>query len=109
MGGRTSSPPERRRTMKRLFLSLILFLALAVSLSVFNVRALAGTSVTDVWAAGTLTSGAGFLIHFDGADWTSFDPKTTRPILSLALSPDDGSLWVGGGNGSILRGTLPSP
>ncbi len=78
-------------------------------LSVFNVRALAGTSVTDVWAAGTLTSGAGFLIHFDGADWTSFDPKTTRPILSLALSPDDGSLWVGGGNGSILRGTLPSP
>lgn len=72
-------------------------------LLVYNVRALYGTDYTDVWAAGTLTSGEGFLAHFDGAEWRSVDPKAVRPLLSIT-GQHEGTIWVGGGNGSILRG-----
>lgn len=72
-------------------------------LLVYNVRALHGTGYTDVWAAGMLTSGEGFLAHFDGAEWRSIDPETVRPLLSITGSPG-GTVWIGGGNGSILRG-----
>ena len=74
-------------------------------LFVYNVRALHGTSYSDVWAAGTLTSGEGFLVHFNGAEWRSIDPVTVRPVLSIAEN-SAGTFWIGGGNGSILRGEL---
>lgn len=74
-------------------------------LPVYNVRAFHGTGYTDVWAVGTLTSGEGFLMHFDGADWRSLDPLAVRPLLTVTGAVD-GTIWVGGGNGSILRGEI---
>ncbi len=72
-------------------------------LFVYNVRALHGTGYSDVWAAGTLTSGEGFLAHFNGAEWRAIDPVTVRPVLAIAEN-SAGTIWIGGGNGSILRG-----
>ncbi|MDR0966375.1 MAG: Ig-like domain-containing protein [Myxococcales bacterium] len=77
-------------------------------LLVYNVRALFGTGYTDVWAAGTLVTGEGFLAHFDGAEWRQLDAGMVPPILAID-GLDDGTIWFGGGNGSILRGDPSAP
>jgi hypothetical protein len=77
-------------------------------LEIASVRALWGTGMGNLWAAGALGNGRGFVLHFDGARWEPVDPLLAGPVEALA-GLRDGQLWVGGAGGALLRAALPAP
>jgi hypothetical protein len=72
-------------------------------------RALAGTSTTNVWAAGL----DGTLLHFDGTSWSATQKSGSpwsfatgpneRPIYALFATPKQ--LWAGGSGARSFDGT----
>ncbi|MGI5862572.1 MAG: Ig-like domain-containing protein [Myxococcales bacterium] len=74
-------------------------------LDVASVRALWGRSFGEVWAAGMLADGSGVLLHFNGAFWESVEPGTVAP-LNAVTGLADGTLWIAGERGAVLRGGL---
>lgn len=76
-----------------------------------TLTAIAGTSPSDVWVAGSATSGAhtqgvntnALILHFDGSRWSSVANPSSDPINGMAMvAPGDG--WAVAGS-NILRYT----
>lgn len=83
------------------------------------------SSLLAVWAASSQNAwvvggreglgGAPSVFHFDGAAWTKRDPGVTNVDLWQVFGFEDGTVFLGGSNGTILRyrnGTfekLPTP
>lgn len=58
-------------------------------------RALWGSSATDIWAGGD----EGLLLHYDGTSWASVPSGTTDPLVALwGSAPDD--IWALGDTGA---------
>jgi hypothetical protein len=55
-------------------------------------RAVWGTGVTDIYAAGE----DGVLFRFNGGTWTALDSRTTQIILGLSGATDERVFAVGG-------------
>lgn len=54
-----------------------------------SLRAIWGSSATDIWAGGDL----GELLHYDGTSWLTVPSNTTQSIVSLwGTAPDD--MWA---------------
>jgi len=73
-------------------------------LSVARVDSIWGTGLGDIWAAGALVGGKGFLVHHDGARWAKVELPTERVVTSVTGLPT-GEVWLGGESGTLLRGT----
>ena len=61
-----------------------------------------GLSEDDIWAVGD----AGTILHWDGAEWTKYDSKTTLDITSLAIL-GAGDIWAVGSSARMAPGTSP--
>lgn len=63
------------------------------------------SSVDDVWIVGGRegTGGAPTVFQFDGSAWTKHDTGLTNVDLWQVFGFDDGTVFLGGSNGTILR------
>ncbi len=59
-----------------------------------------GTAANNVYVAGA----SGVMYHWDGADWTLVDLGTSRAVTEI-WGPGDGSLYLCGHGGMIMRNT----
>ncbi|MFN7131552.1 MAG: Ig-like domain-containing protein [Myxococcales bacterium] len=75
-------------------------------LPISSVRAMWGTGLGNVFAAGTLQGGAGFVLHYNGAFWQPVDPGTESGLHAMT-GLGAGELWIGGTGGAILKAQLP--
>ena len=63
-----------------------------------DLRAVWGSSRTDVWAVGT----GGTIVHFDGRSWTLI-PGGTTELLTGVAGTGPGDAWITGEEGSVLH------
>jgi hypothetical protein len=61
-----------------------------------------GTSTDDVWAVGADAGSGPLVLHWDGATWTTLDTGV-RADLYWVFGFEDGPVFLGGTNGTILR------
>ncbi|PYO75991.1 MAG: hypothetical protein DMD63_15490, partial [Gemmatimonadetes bacterium] len=66
-------------------------------------RAVWGTSASDVWAVGNLRT----IIHYDGSSWSTVRSETTD-ILMDVWGSSSSNLWSVGTTGTILH-AAPGP
>jgi hypothetical protein len=62
-----------------------------------------GSGPNDVWAVGvSRVTGAGTVLHYDGATWTRSDVGIVPPLRDVTgRGPDD--IWMVGDHGTVLR------
>jgi hypothetical protein len=71
---------------------------------------IAGTSPTDVYAVGSDPgdSRGPFVIHYDGSGWRRLDTGATGALWWISVTPIDGSFYLAGDGGLVLRYELSS-
>src|SRR5438093_1215031 len=90
-GGGTSSPPATWQMLGQHRPSSLL--------------AVWASSIDDVWVVGG-REGIGLaptVLHHDGTAWTKLDPGVTNVDLWNVFGFADGTVYLGGSNGTILR------
>lgn len=71
----------------------------------------------SIWAVGGAGNRDGFIWHFDGQLWQNValptdvpETESGEPVgMFKVWGDDDGSIWVAGGGGSLLRGSATTP
>jgi hypothetical protein len=66
---------------------------------------ISGTSAADVYAVGADGhDGMGpYILHYDGQDWRRLDSGVTGNLWWISVAPIDGSFYMAGENGTVLR------
>jgi hypothetical protein len=67
-------------------------------LTLADLNAVAGSSLTDVWAVGA----DGTAVHFDGTAWTQVDTGQNVPLWAL-FAPTSDAVFAVGNNGVAIR------
>ena len=63
----------------------------------YALRAVKGSSRTDVWAVGS----GGSILHYDGTSWVTVPSGTTRTLSAVDVTA--GEVWIAGTSATILR------
>src|SRR5690606_4740062 len=72
-------------------------------LSNFEIRAIHGTSSTNIWVGASLVGSSSWVLHWNGIDWTNVF-LGPQDIISGIWAVSDQEVWVVGTN-AILRAT----
>ncbi len=75
-------------------------------LAIASLHSLWGTGPGNIWGAGLLQDGRGFLMRFNGAFWSPVSAGYDGPMNAVS-GLKSGELWVGGAMGTLLHGVLP--